>query len=250
MRRLAHVVVVALALAAVAVATQTATGGPLTVVAGGVWLVWYATCAILLPRLAHAAFRGGRTAQARRRYRLLALISPAARDGARVSRAGCHLIERNWDRAQRELLAIDGEQLSAVLHAAWLNNRAYAIARGGRADAEDALGLVEVALTTRPGVPGFLHTRGLALLAAGRLDDAIRAFEAVWDAGELDPSLEAERCHDLALAWERKGHHDYAADYRRRAVRADPSSRWARDAQQEHEAHAADLAALEAQIAS
>lgn len=246
LRRLVHVVVVALALAALAVGAQLVVGGPLTLVAGGVWLVWYLTCAILQPRLAHAAFRAGRTAQARRRYRVLAAISPAARDGARVSMAGCALIDRDWPRAQRELLAIEGAQLPAVLQAAWLNNRAYAIARGGAGDPGDPLALVDEALTVRPGVPGFLHTRGLALLAAGSLDDAIRAFEAVWDAGELDPALEAERCHDLATAWERKGHHDYAADYRRRAVRADPSSRWAVDAEHEH----ADLAALEAQIAS
>lgn len=247
--RLVHVVVVALALVGLALATQAVLGGPLTVVAGGVWLVWYAWGAIIQPRLAHAAFRAGRTAQARRRYRFLAAISPAARDGARVSMAGCRLIDRDYAAAQRELLAIDGERLPAVLHAAWLNNRAYAIARGGTADAADPLELVEEALAVRPGVPGFLHTRGLGLLAADRVDDAIRAFEAVWDAGELDPALEAERCHDLAVAWEKKGHRDYAADYRRRAVRADPTSRWAADAQHEH-AHAADLAALEAQIAS
>lgn len=249
MRRLLHVVVVALALAALAVAVQTVTGGPLTVVAGGVWLVWYAWCAILQPRLAHGAFRAGRTAVARRRYRILAAISPAARDGARISIAGCHLIDRDWARAQRGLLAIDGARLPAVLHAAWLNNRAYAIARGGLGDPADPLELVEEALAVRPGVPGFLHTRGLAFLAAGRIDDAIRAFEAVWDAGELDPALEAERCHDLGVAWERKGHPDYAADYRRRSVRADPGSRWAADATHEA-AHAGDLAALEAQIAS
>jgi len=130
-----------------------------------------------------------------------------------------------------------------VLRAAWLNNRAYAIARGGSADAADPLTLAEEALAVRPGAPGFLHTRGLALLAADRVDEAIRAFEAVWDSGDLDPLLESERCHDLATAWDRKGHGEYASDYRLRAVRAAPASPWARDA------HAAsppsDLRALE-----
>ena len=207
------------------------------------WVVWYLGGAILLPRLAHASFRAGETARARRRYRLLGLLSPAARDAARVSVAGCHLVDRDYPRAQRALLAIDGDRLPGLLRAAWLNNRAYALARGGTGDGADSLALVDEALGLRPGVPGFLHTRGLALLAASRFDDAIRAFEAVWDSGELDPTLEAERCHDLAVAWEKKGHADYAADYRLRALRAAPTSPWAAAAAPR------DLAELESQIA-
>lgn len=243
-RRLAHVVLVAVALAALAIALQAAVGVPLLVSAAAVWFTWYLGGAVLLPRMAHAAFRAGETARARRRYRVLGLVSPAARDAARVSVAGCHLVDRDYGRAQRALLAIDGDQLPGLLRAAWLNNRAYAIARGGTGDGGDALGLVDEALGLRPGVPGFLHTRGLALLAASRFDDAIRAFEAVWDSGELDPALEAERCHDLALAWEKKGHADYASDYRLRALRAAPTSPWAAQG-----ASPRELAELESQIA-
>jgi tetratricopeptide (TPR) repeat protein len=242
-RRLVHVILVALALAALAVGLHGAFGGPLVAWAAGVWLSWYVSCAILLPRLAHAAFRSGATGKARTRYRMLALVSPSARDAARVSIAGCHLIDRQWGRAQEALNAIDGARLTPLLRAAWLNNRAYSIARGGLGDPGEPLALVDEALALRPGVPGFLHTRGLALLAAGRVDDAIRVFEAVWESGEIDPALEAERCHDLAAAWERKGHSDYAADYRLRAVRAAPESPWV------SEAHAGDhIAALESQI--
>jgi tetratricopeptide (TPR) repeat protein len=242
-RRLVHVVLVALALAALAVGLQGAFGGPLVAYAAVVWVLWYVTSAIVMPRLAHAAFRAHNTARARRRYRVMALISPTARDAARVSVAGTHLIDRQWGRAQEALEKIDGARLAPLLRAAWLNNRAYAIARGGLGDPSDPLALVDEALALRPGVPGFLHTRGLALLAAGRLDEAIRAFEQVWDSGDLDPALEAERCHDLAAAWERKGHGEYAADYRLRAVRALPTSPWVTDAG-DH------LAALESQIAS
>lgn len=238
---------VALALAALAVLLQSVTGGPLIAVAGVVWLFWYLVGTVVLPRFAHGAFRAGDTARARRRYLLLGAISPGARDAARVSIAGCHLVERDWPRAQRRLLAIDGERLPAVLRAAWLNNRAYAIARGGTADVADPLALSEEALAVRPGAPGFLHTRGLALLAADRVDDAIRVFEAVWDSGDLDPLLESERCHDLATAWDRKGHGEYAADYRLRAVRAAPASPWARDAQAA--SPPSDLGDLESQIA-
>ncbi|MCB9563303.1 MAG: hypothetical protein H6709_09110 [Kofleriaceae bacterium] len=247
-RRLLHAVAVAAVLAAVAVALQSTTRLPLPAAAGGVWLLWYALGSILMPRLAHAAFRAGDTGKARRRYRVLGVLSPGARDAARVSVAGSWLLDRDWPRARRALAAIDGDALAAPLRAAWLNNRAYGLARGGAAAeagvddgagpdggaaaaaaaaGREALALIDEALATRPEVPAFLHTRGLALLAAGRLDEAIRAFEAVWDTGELDPGLEAERCHDLAVAWERKGHADYAADYRRRAAQAMPTSPWA-----------------------
>jgi tetratricopeptide (TPR) repeat protein len=245
-RRLVHVVVVALVLAGLAVAIQVVVGGPMIAVAGAVWLAWYLGGAILLPRLAHAAFRAGETTKARRRYRILAVISPSARDAARISIAGAYLIDRDWERAQRALLAIDGEQLPGLMRGAWLNNRAYAIARGGTGDTADALALVDEALAIRPGVPGFLHTRGLALLATGRDDEAIRAFEAVWDAGEVDAILEAERCHDLAVAWEKKGHTEYAADYRLRAMRAAPTSPWAIAIVPPSE----EIRALEAQIAT
>jgi tetratricopeptide (TPR) repeat protein len=240
-RRVVHVVLVALALAGLAIGLRAWLGGPLIAFAAAVWLGWWLVGTILMPRLAHAAFVAGDTARARRRYLVLGVVSPAARDASRVSIAGSHLVDRDYRRALCALAAIDGGRLPGLLRAAWLNNRAYALVRDGR-DPAEALALIDEALALRPGVPGFLHTRGLALLADDHLDDAIRAFEAVWDAGEIDPRLEAERCHDLAVAWERKGHADYAADYRLRAARAAPTSPWAR-------AEDVPLADLEAQIA-
>jgi hypothetical protein len=44
----------------------------------------------------------------------------------------------------------------------------------------------------------------------------------MWELGDLPPQLEAERCRDLARAWEAKGHAEYAADYRARAARMVP----------------------------
>ena len=44
-----------------------------------------------------------------------------------------------------------------------------------------------------------------------------RVLDAMRTGGELAPQLEAERCRDLAAAWERKGQADYASDYRERA---------------------------------
>ena len=69
----------------------------------------------------------------------------------------------------------------------------------------------------RPDVPAVQHTRARALLAVGRVDDAIGVLDAMRTGGELPAHLEAERCRELALAWERKGQRDYADDYRERA---------------------------------
>jgi pentatricopeptide repeat protein len=93
------------------------------------------------------------------------------------------------------------------------------VLRGGAGDPRDALAWAEQATLARPDVPGLVHTLGVALLAAGRLDEAIRAFDSMWSSGELQAGLEAERCLDLARAWEQKGHPDYADDYRARAAR-------------------------------
>ena len=56
-----------------------------------------------------------------------------------------------------------------------------------------------------------------ALLAVGRIDDAIAVLDAMRVGGELSPRLEADRCRELAHAWERKGEAAYADDYRDRA---------------------------------
>jgi predicted Zn-dependent protease len=98
----------------------------------------------------------------------------------------------------------------------WLNNRACAaLAAGG--DAHAALALVEEASALRPDVPALQHTRGMALLAVGRIDDAIAVLDGMRAGGELPPRLESERCRDLAKAWAAKGEAAYADDYRMRA---------------------------------
>jgi len=46
---------------------------------------------------------------------------------------------------------------------------------------------------------------------------SIMVLEAMRAGGELPLRLEAERCRELAAAWERKGQRAYADDYRDRA---------------------------------
>jgi predicted Zn-dependent protease len=176
--------------------------------------------AIVMPRTAHLAFERGQLRAARFRYAVLARLSTSRqrRGAARVSIAACWLAADDIARAERALARVDEGALDGAARAAWLNNRAYAALRGG-ADPSQAMAWVDEAARLRPDVPGIVHTRGLALLAGGKLDDAIRAFEDMWELGELPPRLEAERCRDLARAWEAKGHGDYAADYRARAAK-------------------------------
>ncbi len=171
-----------------------------------------------LPRAAHSAFEHGRFARAARRYRLLAILAGTAdrERSARLSRAGCHVAAGDLPAAERLLAAIDGDRLAAAERAVWLNNRACAmLAAGGEPQA--ALALVDEASALRPDVPALQHTRGIALLAVGRIDDAIAVLDGMRAAGELPPYLEAERCRDLARAWTRKGEAAYAEDYRLRA---------------------------------
>lgn len=171
-----------------------------------------------LPRSAHDAFESGKYAAAQRRYRLLGMVAAtAARErAALLSRAGCMVAAGKLDAADQLLSKVDLDELAAAERAVWLNNRACAALASGR-DPEAALLLCEEASAIRPDVPALQHTRGMALLAVGRVDDAIAVLDGMRAAGELPARLEAERCRDLAKAWSQKGEAAYAEDYRLRA---------------------------------
>jgi tetratricopeptide (TPR) repeat protein len=146
-----------------------------------------------------------------------------------VSLAACALARFDHRGALALLEQVDVSSLSDAARAVWLNNRAYALSRLGESP-EAALKDISEAIEMRPQVAGFRHTRGLALLALDRLDEAIRELDSVWRRHSLEedsPLLEAERCFDLGMAWARKGETDYAADYFDRARRAAPQSSWA-----------------------
>ncbi len=177
-----------------------------------VWLVLW------LPRSAHRRFSTARFAQARRRYRLLAALafSGTRERAALLSHAGCDVASGRLQRAEATLGAIDAGALESSERAVWLNNRAcLALDAGG--DPLVVLALIDEAIGLRPDVPAIQHTRARALLAVGRIDDAIAVLESMRAGGELAPVLEAERCRELANAWDRKGQAEYARDYRDRA---------------------------------
>jgi predicted Zn-dependent protease len=186
--------------------------GAVAAVAVTVWVILW------LPRTAHAAFEAARYARAARRYRLIAALAfTAARERAAVlSRAGCDVAAGRLAAAGHLLAGFDGADLEPAERVTWLNNRAcVALELGG--DPRAALELVEQAVALRPDVPAVQHTRATALIAVGRIDDAIGVLEAMRAGGELSPALEAMRCRELATAWDHKGQPDYAADYRDRA---------------------------------
>lgn len=171
-----------------------------------------------LPRSAHGAFAAGAFGKAARRYRMLGRLTRSSERerAALLSRIGCAIAAGELDIAQRMIATVEVAALDAQESAVLLNNRAcIALARGG--DAHAALALVDEASALRPDVPALQHTRGMALLAVGRVDDAIAVLDGMRAAGELAPRLEAERCRELAHAWTKKGETAYAEDYRLRA---------------------------------
>ncbi len=184
-----------------------------------------------LPRAAHRRFGRGDYRRAAFYYRLLRAIryDAAVRAAVDVSLAACALSEEDWRRALGILDGLEPARLSDSARAAWLNNRAYALARSGDDNAA-ALACSDEAISLRPDVAGFRHTRGVALLGLGRTDEAIRELDSLWreqSGAGIGPLLEAERCYDLGMAWRNKGETDYAKDYFERARRAAPESRWA-----------------------
>jgi tetratricopeptide (TPR) repeat protein len=177
---------------------------------------------IMLPRTAHRAFAAGRFTNARRRYRLCGAlaVAPQRRRAAVLSRLACHIAAGERDAAAALLATIDDTQLDAAERAVWLNNRACLVLA---TDPIAALALADEAAALRPDVPALQHTRGMALLAVGRIDDAISVLDQMRAGGELATHLEAERCRDLARAWTQKGEPAYAEDYRLRAEALAPS---------------------------
>jgi predicted Zn-dependent protease len=208
---LALVIVPACVLATVAGGAGALGGFGLGVVA--VLYVW-----LWLPRAAHAAFEATSYDAAARRYRVLEVMAPtAARErAALLSRAGCAIAARQLPLAERLLAALDGAVLPNADRAVWLNNRACLQLASG-SDAHAALALADEAGALRPDVPALQHTRALALLAVGRIDDAIAALDHMRGGSELSPRLEEDRCRELARAWAAKGETAYAEDYRLRA---------------------------------
>jgi tetratricopeptide (TPR) repeat protein len=194
------------------------------------FLIGFVAIKFWLPRSAHKSFRSGDYGRAAFLYRVLGvpLLSREARASISVSLAACDMARERYDDALRRLERIEPSRLSESARAAWLNNRSYALTRS-EDQLEAALEYAREAVSLRPDLPGFRHTRGIALLATGRLDEAIRELDEVWREiaqKQAAPLLEAERCYDLAVAWATKGEREYATDYFERARRAAPDSTW------------------------
>ncbi len=213
--RIVAVVIVLLALPFVGAMTLARGGATLGVGLSLLTILWLW---LWLPRVAHSAFEAGKYAVSARRYRWLEWLAPSAvrERAARLSRAGCAVAAGDPASAGRLLASIDTSTLVAAERAVWLNNRACAHLAAGE-DPAAALVLADEAGSLRPDVPALQHTRAMALIAVGRVDEAIAILDTMRTSGELSPRLEAERCRELARAWTQKGETAYAEDYRLRA---------------------------------
>ncbi|MEJ7602245.1 MAG: tetratricopeptide repeat protein [Kofleriaceae bacterium] len=199
-------------------ALRTTFGRPWGAIGFAIVLAATVVLVLWLPRAAHRAFTTGKVARAHRRYRVCQLVAfTAARErAAELSRTACLLDLGRGPAAAALLATLERADLDPAERVVYLNNRACA-ALDAETDPVAALALVDEATALRPDVPAVQHTRARALLAVGRIDDAITVLDAMRTGGELPARLEAERCRDLATAWERKGQPAYADDYRDRA---------------------------------
>ena len=221
-------------LAAIAVALAGWASGPRGALTCGVVALVILALVIWLPRAAHRAFGAGRFERARMLCLLAGFsrLSRRALLSARLSANACTLGAGKLDKGLATAEALTDCNFATDQRAVWQNNLAYVLARKGLRVGE-AITLAEKALTLRPNQPGFVHTRGIALLAAGRVDEAIASLETVYSANSSDDAkrdskaLEAERCFDIARAWLAKGEQAYACDYFDRSRLAAPQSRWA-----------------------
>jgi tetratricopeptide (TPR) repeat protein len=183
-----------------------------------VWLIAVAVWLRLsLPSMASSAFRSGELSKAERRYRwLTASWQASRRDAAWLSLCACHVARHDYGVAKNALMEVGQPRLGASEQAAYANCQALLALHEGALD--QALTHANRACELRPDVAELAHTRGAVLLALGNLDQAVTIIDSLGAATE-HPRFEAERCADLALAWHRSGHRDYALDYVGRARR-------------------------------
>ena len=163
--------------------------------------------------LVHPGCRAPPTARSRRRgshaRRGATGCSGHSRSPPRRERAAIAVPRRLRHRAgelrgapSAALAAIDADRLDAPSASSGSTTARASMLDSEAATPHAALALVEEATALRPDVPAIQHTRARALLAVGRIDDAISVLRGDARGGELPPHLEAERCRDLARAWE------------------------------------------------
>ena len=228
------------AISALLTALGGALFGPLGALIAAAACSFYLLVFAWLPRAAHRSFSRADYRRAARYFKLAGLvrISASARRAAKLSVCACELGEGRFEEGLTVIEKLPESKLEPGARAVWNNNVAYALARLEIRSTE-AVAYANSALEKRPALPGFLHTRAIALLAAGRIEEAISGLEEAYTGDSTESPLEAERCFDLGRAWARKGEDDYACDYFNRARVAAPTSLWAGRAEAELRARGA-----------
>jgi tetratricopeptide (TPR) repeat protein len=176
-------------------------------------------------------FRAGRFDLARRGTEWLLRFSfrPGSRATLELNLAACHLAAGEYELGGEALRAIDREALDASVEGIWENNFAYYLLSTGGPPRE-ALALVEQSANRNPANPAFRSTRGIALLALGRVDDAIAELQLAVDTGaeHQGPAAMAENYFHLARAWDARGESAYARDHFLKALNVGPQTLFGR----------------------
>jgi predicted O-linked N-acetylglucosamine transferase (SPINDLY family) len=127
----------------------------------------------------------------------------------RLREAQQHLTERRWDDAEvmcRRLLAVDENDADAM--------HLLGLCEHGRGNAQSAVDLLSRAAALRPDAPAILNNLGNALRSAGRLDEAVVAFQQAVRAN----ASYFEGFSNLGLALHELGRHEESIAASRAAV--------------------------------
>ena len=96
----------------------------------------------------------------------------------KLSIAACKIKLRRGSEGERRMENALSSDLDEEAKAVFYNNRAYVLWREKK-DLPNALKDVENALSTRPGVPDFWHTKGLILEALKKTNLALNCYRRV-----------------------------------------------------------------------
>jgi tetratricopeptide (TPR) repeat protein len=176
-------------------------------------------------------FREGRFDLARRGTEWLMQLSrkPASRSALALNLAACHLAAGEYEPGGQVLLDLDRESLDASVDGIWENNYAYFLLGTGGSPTE-AFSLADQAASRSPSNPAFRSTRGIALLALGRVDDALSELQLAVDMGSehQGAAAMAENYFHLARAWEARGEVAYARDHFLKSLNVGPQTLFGR----------------------
>lgn len=182
-----------------------------------------------MPRLSHRWFARGCYQRARFFYRIQATLrfKNQIKNRSRLSIVGCDLMLQKFERVKKTLTLFQHSDLDEESQAVFYNNSAY-LKYSLKENLIEALGEVEKAILSRPGVPSFWHTKGLILEGLGKKNSALTCFQHVLKMPSkwLMRNLEAECRYRVGLIWHGQGHRGFGEKFFRQVCILSPESIW------------------------